>query len=163
MWPHGSLLIPRGRFPTATCHSGVPQGSVLSPHLLNFFLSDFPAPAQLNLSYADDIQLAESSPDVKTICPVLTNHLSKISQWSKDNKLGIAPEKSHITVGCPLSHNPLLHTSLRRPKRVILVISDLNRVVMIVEGTSAGCEVRCFSFCRLVRIKQNLRGLHRLV
>jgi hypothetical protein len=81
----------------------VPQGSVLSPHLFNFFLSDFPAPAQLNLSYADDIQLAESSPDVKTLGPVLTNHLSEISQWSKDNKLGIASEKSHVTIFTPFN------------------------------------------------------------
>jgi hypothetical protein len=81
----------------------VPQGSVLSPHFFNFFLSDFPAPAQLNLSYANDIQLAESSPDVKTLGPVLTNHLSEISQWSKDKKLGIAPEKSYVTVFTPFN------------------------------------------------------------
>jgi hypothetical protein len=68
-----------------------------------------------------------------------------------------------MAVGCPLSHDPLLHASLRGPKRVGLVISELNRVVTLVEGTSGGREERYFSLCRLVRIKHNLRELHFLV
>jgi hypothetical protein len=47
-------------------------------------------------------------------------------------------------LGCLHSHDPLLHTSLRGPKRVGLVISNLNRVVTLVEGTSGGCEERYF-------------------
>jgi hypothetical protein len=68
----------------------------------------------------------------------------------------------HPTLGCPLSHDPLLYTSLRGPKRVRLVISNLNRVVTftLVEGTSGGREDRYFSLCQLVRIKHNLRELH---
>jgi hypothetical protein len=43
-------------------------------------------------------------------------------------------------LGYPLSHDPLLHASLCGPKRVRLVISDLNRVVTLVEGISVACE-----------------------
>jgi retron-type reverse transcriptase len=46
------------------CHSGVPQGSVISPQLFNFFVHDFPGHAQVVESYADDFALLESSPDL---------------------------------------------------------------------------------------------------
>jgi retron-type reverse transcriptase len=52
-----------------TCHSGVPQGLVLSPYLFSFFISNFPDLAQLNLAYADDKDIAKSSPDVTTLGP----------------------------------------------------------------------------------------------
>lgn len=62
------------------CHSGVLQGSVISPHLFNFFVSDFPAHAEVNESYADDFNLAETSPDLCTLGTILTEHLIHISK-----------------------------------------------------------------------------------
>jgi retron-type reverse transcriptase len=84
-----------------TCHSGVPQGSVISPHLFNFFVSDFPSPAEVNELYADDFSLSESSSDVDALGPLLTHHLSVISKWAKDNKLEISAAKSHVTLFTP--------------------------------------------------------------
>ena len=83
------------------CHSGVPQGSVLSPHLFNFFVSDFPSPAEVNENYADDFYLTESASDVNTLGPILTAHLELISQWAVKNKLSIAPSKSSVTIFTP--------------------------------------------------------------
>jgi retron-type reverse transcriptase len=45
------------------CHDGVSHGSVLSPHISNYFVSDFPAPAEENGSFADNFHLTESSPN----------------------------------------------------------------------------------------------------
>jgi hypothetical protein len=86
---------------THTCHSGVPQGSVLSPVLFNFFVSDCPELAHLHLSYADDFHLSETGPDVPELGRKLTQHLTQISKWAKDNKLKIAPAKSVVTVFTP--------------------------------------------------------------
>jgi hypothetical protein len=80
---------------------GVPQGSVLSPHLFNFFVHDFPADAMLYLSYADDFHLSESSPDVAALGRNLTEHLDKILKWCEDNKMSISAEKSYVTLFTP--------------------------------------------------------------
>jgi retron-type reverse transcriptase len=85
------------------CHSGVPQGSVISLHLFNFFVHDFPSPAEVNESYADDFHLARSSPDADSIGPELTEDLKQVTKWSEENKLGIAPAKSTVTLFSP--HN----------------------------------------------------------
>jgi hypothetical protein len=87
--------------PQFTCHSGVPQGSVLSPMLFNFFVRDCPDVAKINLSYADGFNLTESSPDVPSLGRKLTTHLIFISKWAKDNGLQIAPEKSSVTLFTP--------------------------------------------------------------
>jgi retron-type reverse transcriptase len=87
--------------PQFTCHSGVPQGSVLSPMLFNFFVGDCPVVAQINLSYADDFNLTESSPDVPSIGRKLTKHPILISKWAKDNGLQIALEKSSVILFTP--------------------------------------------------------------
>jgi hypothetical protein len=42
----------------------VPQGSVLSLHLFDHFVSDFPALAEINDSDADDFYLLETSPNL---------------------------------------------------------------------------------------------------
>jgi hypothetical protein len=78
------------------CHSGVLQGSVISPRLFTFFVHDFPHPAEVNEAYADDFHVAELSPDADTLGPVLTEHMKEISELSRNNKLGIAPNKSSV-------------------------------------------------------------------
>jgi hypothetical protein len=80
------------------CHSDVPQGSVLSPHLFNFFVRDFPAISELNLRYADDFQLSESSPDLEVLGRKLTEHMTTISEWADKNKLTLSLEKSFVTL-----------------------------------------------------------------
>jgi hypothetical protein len=57
--------------------------------------------AQLNFSFADDFNISESSPDITTLGPILTDHLVVISKWARDNGLEIAPEKSSVTVYTP--------------------------------------------------------------
>jgi hypothetical protein len=85
------------------CHSGVPQGLVLLPHLFNFFVKDFPADAEINESYADDFGLAKRSLDIDVLGQRLTAHLAIILQWAESKKLQIALLKSLVTLFTPMT------------------------------------------------------------
>ena len=47
-------------------HSGVPQGSVISPCIFNFFIRDCPTTPQMIAPYADDVTIAVTHPDIST-------------------------------------------------------------------------------------------------
>jgi hypothetical protein len=87
----------------------VPQGLVLSLHLFNHFVSDFPALAEVNESYANDFYLLETSPNLNAMGTNLTEHLKEVSTWSERNKLGIAPSKSHVTLFTPWNREMNFH------------------------------------------------------
>ena len=49
---------------TSTCHAvraGVPQGSVISPILFNFFVANYPENVEIHTTYADDVHASHSS------------------------------------------------------------------------------------------------------
>ena len=50
-----SCLFQSSQSPLRIIHSGVPHGSIISPILFNFFVSDLPHHASSTESYADDI------------------------------------------------------------------------------------------------------------
>ena len=85
--------------------SGVPQGAVLSPTLYNYFVADCPTPAKVNASYADDVTIAECHPDstlnAAHLSAQLNEAIAPIVEWSHQNKLTIAPNKSSVTLFTP--------------------------------------------------------------
>jgi hypothetical protein len=90
-------------------HSGVPQGSVLSPSIFNFFVSTCCEPASLLQSYADDFTIAESSADGESLGVSLTVGLSQISAWAKEKDLVIPPGKSKVIFFTPDRHQSHFH------------------------------------------------------
>jgi hypothetical protein len=90
------------------CHDRVPQGSVVLPHLFNFFVSDFPVPTDVNESYADDFDLLRSFTNNDAFGPMLTEDLKQVSKWSMDNKLSISAAKSTVTFFTPWRITTLL-------------------------------------------------------
>ena len=55
-------------------HQGVSQGSILSPQLLNLYVSTYPETAHLCISYADDFTAIASSQEVDRAVTVLASH-----------------------------------------------------------------------------------------
>jgi hypothetical protein len=77
------------------------SNGVTSPDIYNSFVSDFPEVAPLTESYADDFEVAKSSPSVPVLSAALTNDLSYVSKLASNKNLTIAPHKSSVTFFTP--------------------------------------------------------------
>jgi hypothetical protein len=86
------------------------KSGVLSSTLFNFFVADFPDQTFIKANYADDFNIADTSPDLPTLAAALTDDLVHVSEWADKNNLKLAPEKCVVTLFTPwlrqLNHQP---------------------------------------------------------
>ena len=81
---------------------GVPQGSVSSPCLFNFFVNTVNAPsAPLNESYADDFHAAAQDVSPQVIADCLSSAATEISAQSTALRMPLLPAKSTVTLFTP--------------------------------------------------------------
>ena len=93
-------------------HMGVPQGSVLSPALFNFFVSDCPDTLGLMVMFADDLSAAASALDLHSIENVLNKDMVTIAAWAKRKSLTISSEKSQVTFFSPDRKESYVHPQI---------------------------------------------------
>ena len=77
---------------------GVPQGSVISPVLFNYFVSDYPNTADFHTSYADDFTAATASTSVPECAKRLTRHATDAAAWTGRKGLTLSVPKSFATL-----------------------------------------------------------------
>ena len=74
----------------ASASCGVPQGSILEPHLFSIYVNDMPKVVKCDLFlYADDTCLVCQHKDINKIENQLNEDFSNIRDWFVDNKLNI--------------------------------------------------------------------------
>lgn len=81
--------------------AGVPQGSLLSPHLFNIFINGIPKPKNSELAiYADDTALFTNfdSQDIDQLITNLENGLKKIKKYFTDWKIKINESKTEAII-----------------------------------------------------------------
>jgi hypothetical protein len=65
-------------------HVGVPQGSVTSPALFNFFLLEFPGRPGISELFANDITIGKTSPVIQVLKNSLTAALTSVSTCASE-------------------------------------------------------------------------------
>jgi hypothetical protein len=92
--------------PYVKVHCGVPQGSVLSPTLFNFFISDFLSQSFILTNFADDFYVGEKLFDLDALTKSLNEVLKRVASA---RNLKIAPEKSSVILFSPDPHQTSFH------------------------------------------------------
>ena len=80
---------------------GVPQGSVLSPALFNFYVASYPQTAEHCTSYADDFTAFASDPQYERAAAVLAEHAGDVGAWARERDLVVSEQKSTVTLLTP--------------------------------------------------------------
>jgi hypothetical protein len=96
-----SCLYQSAKSKSCKIHTGVPQGSVLSPSLFNTFVSNCPEFAELLASFANNFTVGESAVFLPDLATSLSEDLFQISDWARDKQLKIAPDKAKMILFTP--------------------------------------------------------------
>ena len=78
--------------------AGVPQDSVISPNLFNFFMANYPENFELHTTYADVVHAAHSSTRPQEAVDALTVHAESVRDWTNEKGLQISGSKSFVTL-----------------------------------------------------------------
>ena len=89
-------------------HTGVPQGSKMSPTLFSYYLADMPRPTEpvRRICYADDITVWASGVKLPQLEHKKNDYLTEMSRFLRDNSLLISAPKSTPDPSRPQTCSP---------------------------------------------------------
>ena len=104
-----SCLFQQRCSPSRQERAGVPQGSIISPALLNHFVLDYPITDSDMTSYTDDLTLLASAPSIVEAEARENKLCSTLERWENGKQLAIAPQKSSVTLFTSDTHQSWFH------------------------------------------------------
>ena len=107
-------------------HTGVPQGSKMSPTLFRVYLADMPRPTEpvKRICYADDITVWASGVKIPDLEHKINDYLTEMSCFLRDNSLLISAPKSTVTMFTQDSKQTNTHPHIKISDARLLLVRN---------------------------------------
>ena len=147
-------------------HTGVPQGSCISPCLFNFIMSKMPVPDHPTRlkTYVDDMIIYITSNNIDLASEKITSYLSRLNEFLENNGLILFLEKTAVTLFTPdprqaWTHPPvaMFNSQLKLEKTPKLLGVTYDIMLTFEQHTANVCKKKLEETTHSVRF-QDLTG-----